>query len=167
LRERRLLLPFVAFGAEAPTIHSFFGRTDQRAPQRHSSSTCCCPFMGATWVRIRAARRIAGFPGAGRTVRRQRRRRRQKAGLLYVQEKLINLRVPATANGMIDFVVTYNGSAALRFRSLCAVARKHQAGRTRVREHADLGSRSACPSRSLTLSAIRSRSGLRFRRASV
>jgi hypothetical protein len=33
----------------------------------------------------------------------------RKAGLLYVQEKLINLRVPATANGMIDFVVTYNG----------------------------------------------------------
>ncbi len=33
----------------------------------------------------------------------------RKAGLLYVQEKQINLKVPATAEGMIDFVVTYNG----------------------------------------------------------
>jgi hypothetical protein len=40
----------------------------------------------------------------------------QKAGLLYVQNRQINLRVPlrAPTEGMIDFVVTYNGRSSVR-----------------------------------------------------
>jgi len=45
---------------------------------------------------------------------------REKASLLYVQDRQINLRVPAnaTAEGLIDFVVTYEGrsSAPVRVR---------------------------------------------------
>jgi len=106
-----LLLPFVAFGAEAPTFTASSVvpiNATPSGPFRQYMLVCiygrhlgpdsgCTPDRGA-------------FPepvdlcGVSVTVGGR------KAGLLYVQEKQINLKVPAIpAEGMIDFVVTYNG----------------------------------------------------------
>ena len=106
-----LLLPFVAFGAEAPTFTASSVVPINATPSgpfrqymlvsiygRHlGPDSGCTPDRGA-------------FPepvdlcGVSVTVGGR------KAGLLYVQEKQINLKVPAIpAEGMIDFVVTYNG----------------------------------------------------------
>ena len=84
----------------------------------------------------------------------------RKAGLLYVQEQQINLSVPsmAPAEGMVDFVVTYNGfsSAPVPIRFAPLTARIRLTGPAYV--NMSVWIEVDFPSRRGTLSAIRSRS---------
>jgi len=105
-----LLLPFVAFAADTPTFTASSVVPINAAPSepfrqfmlvsiygRHlGPDPGCTPDRGTS-------PEPAELCGVSVTVGGR------NAGLLYVQDKQINLRVPAAPEGMVDFVVTYNG----------------------------------------------------------
>jgi len=122
-----LLLPFVAFAAEAPTFTASSVVPINAAPSaplrpymlvsiygHHlGPDSGCTPSRGTFPEPVQLC-------GVSVTVGGK------KAGLLYVREEQINLTVPGTApaEGMIDLVVTYNGLSSppvpIRFAPLAA-----------------------------------------------